>query len=43
MKNETFKEIIKEQLLRLDRLIAINDIKIKEKQNQNIFLKNHWT
>jgi hypothetical protein len=43
MNNETFKKIVKEQLLRLDRLIAMNDIKIKEKQNNNIFLKNHWT
>jgi hypothetical protein len=43
MNNETFKKIVKEQLLRLDRLIAMNDTKIKEKQNNNIFLKNHWT
>jgi len=34
---------LKQQLERLNKLIAINDSKIKEKQNQNIFLKNHWT
>jgi hypothetical protein len=43
MNNETFKKIVKEQLLRLDRLIAMNDSKIKEKQKNNIFLRNHWT
>jgi len=32
-----------QQLERLNKLIALNDSKIKEKQNQNIFLKNHWT
>jgi hypothetical protein len=34
---------LNQQLERLNKLIAINDSKIKEKQNQNIFLKNHWT